>query len=184
MTVCSFSAWEPVLASEPRGATTRSLPWGDGRTRPSSLHTSDIYTLHFSPFLAHLRERETVFNGNALLHISCKLLLGWPWLMPLVSPLFPQCCPQPPDALSQLLCPVLSTVAGASQPSLGTALPLSLIGESLTRLGPLSRSCVFPVTTLTDVPRRDSYTGISSAFILSSQISQTQAMILPQTQGV
>lgn len=81
-----------------------------------------------------------MFNGNALLHISCKLLLGWPWLMPLVSPLFPQCCPQPPDAVSQLLCPVLSTVAEASQPSLGTALPLSLIGESLTRLGPLSRS--------------------------------------------
>lgn len=46
---------------------------------------------------------------------------------------------------------------------------------------------MFPVATLTDVPRRDSYIGISSSFssgfILPSQISQTQGMLLPQTQG-
>lgn len=44
-----------------------------------------IYALNFSPFLAHLRGRETVFNGNAPLHTYCKFLLEWPWLMPLLS---------------------------------------------------------------------------------------------------
>lgn len=46
---------------------------------------------------------------------------------------------------------------------------------------------MFPVATLTDVLRTDSYTGFSSSFssgfILSSHISQTQGMLLPQTQG-
>lgn len=35
-----------------------------------------IYALNFSPFLAHLRGRETVFNGNAPLHTYCKFLLS------------------------------------------------------------------------------------------------------------